>query len=310
MIHYVFLCSSVMLHAMQTRSLPLASFLVLLEILPAFSLYSHRADIRSKVSRTKPSLILDVTCRNRSVKSLVLLVRKRKVFFFLMRKIVKMVRFLVSISFYDYGPVFALKAPRVFEERTLVSRRAPRPWGEVAAQYPARSHGQGPVWWAQRPAGRIPQPMYAAVPQPGNKADSHTNILLIIQSQFNWGLWLAESVVALGSFVKEAGASSAGVQRRWCTVCSGTLSKSAVKICCVTTSTAGRVGRHWRQKHTRCREAGRHKYKVLGIWPTVLISRPSESLMFYVCLCMAQLASAWKTIYLLLSPCFLPQPGP
>lgn len=290
-------------------SLPFAPFLVLFEILLAFSLYSNRADISSKVVQTKPSLILDVTCRNRSVKSLVLLVRKRKLFFFLMSKIVKKLCFLVSISFYYYGPVFALKAPRAFEERTLVSRRAPRPWGAVAAQYPARIHGQGPVWWAQRPACHIPQPMYAAVPQPGNKTDSHTNILLMILSQFNWGLWLAESAVALGSFVEEVGASSAGVQRRWCTVCSGTLSKSAVKICCATTSRAGRVGRHWRQKHTRRREAGRHKYKVLGIWPTVLIPLPSESRMFYVCLCVAQIASAWTQINLLLSPCFLPQPG-
>lgn len=151
--------------------------------------------------------------------------------------------------------------------------------------------------------------MYAAVPQPGNKTDSHTNILLIILSQFNWRLWLAESAVALGSFVKEAGASSAGVQRRWCTVCSGTLSKSAVKICCATMSRAGQASRHWRQKHTRCREASRHKYKVLGIWSTVLISLPSESHMFYVCLCVAQIASAWTQISLLLSPCFLPQPG-
>lgn len=58
-----------MLHAMRTLSfsLPLAPFLVLLDILLAFSLFSNRADISSKVVRTKPSLILDVTCRNRSV---------------------------------------------------------------------------------------------------------------------------------------------------------------------------------------------------------------------------------------------------
>lgn len=94
-------------------SLPLAPFLVLLEILLAFSLYSNRADISSKV-RTKPSLILDVTCRNRSVKSLVLLVRKRKLFFFLMSKIVKKAVFSCVHQFLLLWSCLCFKGPQSF----------------------------------------------------------------------------------------------------------------------------------------------------------------------------------------------------
>lgn len=116
MIHDVFVCSNLMLHAMQTLSLslPLAPFLVLLEILLAFSLYSNRADISSKVVRTKPSLILDVTCRNRSVKSLVLLVRNRKLFFFLMSKIVKKAVFSCVHQFLLLWSCLCFKGPQSF----------------------------------------------------------------------------------------------------------------------------------------------------------------------------------------------------
>lgn len=79
-------------------------------------------------------------------------------------------------------------------------------------------------------------------------------------------LFFAREVVQLASIL-------------WCTARSGTVSKSAAKICCVTTSRVGRV-RRMNRNTQRHREARRYKHsisKVLGIWPTTLKSIPKNN---------------------------------